>query len=56
MFRYVRGAAWLLAALVGLLLRTGLMSPRHRDLRKLRRFHDFRRVEAKLLRFYPEKE
>jgi len=38
--------------LVGLLLRTGLMSQRHRDLRKLRNFHDSRRVERKLLRFY----
>jgi hypothetical protein len=38
--------------LVGLLLRTGLMSARARDLRKLRNFHDFRRVERKLLKFY----
>ncbi len=37
---------------LGLLLRTGLMSPRARDLRKLRRFHDFGRVERKLLGFY----
>jgi serine/threonine protein kinase len=38
--------------LVGFLLRTGLMSVRARDLRKLRNFHDFRRVERKLLGFY----
>ena len=38
---------------VGFLLRTGLRSFRERDLRKLRRFHDFQRVERKLLRFYP---
>jgi hypothetical protein len=38
--------------LVGMLLRTGLMSARARDLRKLRNFHDFRRVERKLLRYY----
>ena len=38
--------------LVGLLLRTGLMDARARDLRKLRNFHDFRRVEKKLLGFY----
>jgi hypothetical protein len=37
---------------VALLLRTGLMGVRHRDQRKLRDFHDFRRVERKLLRFY----
>jgi hypothetical protein len=37
---------------VGWLLRLGLMSPRARDRRKLRRFHDFERVERKLLRFY----
>ena len=39
---------------VGALLRLGLMSVRERDLRKLRNFHDFRRVERKLLKFYPE--
>lgn len=38
--------------LVGLALRLGLLDPRARDLRKLRDFHDFRRVERKLLRFY----
>ena len=38
--------------LVAVLLRCGLMSVRERDLRKLRDFHDFRRVERKLLRFY----
>lgn len=37
---------------VALLLRTGLMDTRARDLRKLRRFHDFRRIEAKLVGFY----
>lgn len=37
---------------LGLLLRTGLMDVRARDLRKLRTFHDFRRVEKKLLGFY----
>ena len=37
---------------VGLLLKTGLMSPKARDLRKLRKFHDFTRVETKLLKFY----
>ncbi len=39
---------------VGLLLRLGWMSPRARDLRKLRNFHDFRRVERKLLKFYDD--
>lgn len=39
---------------VGFLLRTGLRSRRERDLRKLRNFHDFTRVERKLLRFYPD--
>lgn len=34
------------------LLRSGLMDPRSRDLRKLRNFHDLRRVERKLLGFY----
>lgn len=34
------------------LLRSGLMDPRARDLRKLRDFHDLRRVERKLLPFY----
>lgn len=38
--------------LVALLLRLGLLTPRARDLRKLREFHDFRRVEARLLQFY----
>ncbi|MFQ5689614.1 MAG: hypothetical protein ACE5HQ_05015 [Gemmatimonadota bacterium] len=38
-----------------LLLRTGIKSPRSRDLRKLRRFHDFRRVEKKLVRYYPNR-
>ena len=36
------------------LLKTGLMDARARDLRKLRDFHDLRRVERKLLGFYPE--
>jgi len=40
--------------LIALLLATGLWDARARDLRKLRRFHDFSRVERKLLRFYPE--
>jgi hypothetical protein len=40
---------------VKFLLRSGLRSPRERDLRKLRNFHDFTRVERKLLRFYPQK-
>ena len=39
--------------LIALLLATGLWDARARDLRKLRRFHDFSRVERKLLRFYP---
>lgn len=39
-------------ALVALLLRIGLVNVRGRDLRKLRDFHDFRRVERKLLHFY----
>ena len=38
--------------IVALLLASGLMSERARDLRKLRRFHDFRRIESKLVRFY----
>ncbi len=38
--------------LVGLLLKTGLMSLEARDLRKLRNFHNFNRVEAKLLKYY----
>ena len=38
--------------LVAFLLKTRLMSLRARDLRKLRNFHDFSRVEAKLLKFY----
>lgn len=38
--------------LLGFLLKTGLMSPRARDLRKLRNFHNFDRVERKLLKFY----
>ena len=38
--------------LVGLLLKTGLIDLEARDLRKLRNFHDFSRVEAKLLKFY----
>jgi hypothetical protein len=37
---------------VALLLRAGLVGKRARDLRKLRRFHDFRRIEAKLVRYY----
>lgn len=37
---------------VGLMLRTGLIDLQARDLRKLRNFHDFSRVEAKLLKFY----
>jgi hypothetical protein len=37
---------------VALLIRTGLMSVAERDRRKLRDFHDFRRVEKKLLPFY----
>jgi tRNA A-37 threonylcarbamoyl transferase component Bud32 len=37
---------------VGLLLKTGLINLRARDLRKLRNFHDFTRVETKLLKFY----
>jgi hypothetical protein len=40
---------------VGFLLRSGLRSPRERDLRKLRNFHDFTRVERKLLRFYRDR-
>ena len=35
-----------------LAMRLGLISRRSRDLRKLRHFHDFERVETKLLRFY----
>jgi hypothetical protein len=38
--------------IVALALRTGLMSKRARDLRKLRDFHDFRRIEARLVGFY----
>ncbi len=38
--------------LVGALLRTGLIDLQARDLRKLKNFHDFSRVEAKLLKFY----
>jgi hypothetical protein len=38
--------------LVALLLGAGLIGKRARDLRKLRRFHDFRRIEAKLVRYY----
>jgi len=30
---------------VALLLKTGLLGPRSRDLRKLRKFHDFTRLE-----------
>jgi hypothetical protein len=37
---------------LALMLRTGLMDPRARDLRKLRDFHDLRRVERKLLGYY----
>lgn len=37
---------------VAALLATGVLSKRARDLRKLKRFHDFRRIEAKLVRFY----
>ncbi len=37
---------------VALLLRTGLMSKRARDLRKLREFHDFRRIQARLVGYY----
>lgn len=37
---------------MALMLRTGLMDSRARDLRKLEHFHDFGRVERKLLRFY----
>ena len=37
---------------VAFLLKAGLRSVRERDLRKLRRFHDFGRVERKLLHFY----
>ena len=37
---------------VALLLRAGWIGKRARDLRKLRRFHDFRRIEAKLVRYY----
>jgi tRNA A-37 threonylcarbamoyl transferase component Bud32 len=36
-------------------LRLGLIDPRSRDLRKYKNFHDFRRVEKKLLPFYNEK-
>lgn len=38
--------------LTWLLLRTGVLDPRARDLRKLRRFHDFARIERRLLPFY----
>ncbi|MDH3626305.1 MAG: hypothetical protein OEV00_06410 [Acidobacteriota bacterium] len=38
--------------LLGVLLKLGLMSPRARDLRKLKNFHNFERVERKLLKFY----
>lgn len=37
---------------VALLLRTGLLGLHSRDRRKLRNFHNFDRVESKLLRFY----
>lgn len=37
---------------VALALKTGLMSRKARDLKRLRRFHDFRGLEAKLLKFY----
>lgn len=38
--------------LVALLLRTGLLGLHSRDRRKLKNFHNFDRVESKLLRFY----
>jgi serine/threonine protein kinase len=37
---------------VGWALRLGLLDVRSRDLRKLRNFHDFSRVERKLLKYY----
>ncbi len=39
--------------LVGWLLRWGLLSKESRDLRRLRRFDDFRHIERRLLKFYP---
>jgi hypothetical protein len=40
--------------LVGVLLAAGLISRESRDLRRLRRFHDFGHVEKRLLKFYGE--
>jgi len=37
---------------VGWLLKMGLLSKESRDLRRLRRFHDFRHIEDRLLKFY----
>jgi hypothetical protein len=37
---------------VGWLLALGLVSKKSRDRRRLRAFHDFRHVEARLLKFY----
>lgn len=39
---------------VALALKLGLLDPRSRDLRQYRNFHDFRRVEKKLLKFYTD--
>ncbi|RMD85146.1 MAG: hypothetical protein D6815_02500 [Candidatus Dadabacteria bacterium] len=39
--------------LVGIALKLGIIDLRSRDLRKLERFHDFRRFERKLQRFGP---
>jgi SAM-dependent methyltransferase len=37
---------------VGWLLKTGLLSKDSRDRRRLRRFHDYRHIEKRLLKFY----
>ena len=37
---------------VGWLLKSGMLSKKSRDRRRLRGFHDFRHVEDRLLKFY----
>jgi hypothetical protein len=40
---------------VGWLLKMGLLSKESRDLRRLRRFHHYRHIENRLLKFYNTK-